>query len=950
MAKSSFYYHGRIFSGFNALQRLLNKGTENSDYKMNNVTSPNYSTIKNQEGERRSDEEVRDAIDEIQGLLFNPRAAFQLFPALLKRLVSITGSDFGSIVAIEADNQVRTLADGVSNLRFFHSASVSGEFHDSVISTWINKGYMPKRSVFFNDPIPRSHCALLKKPTETSSICLLPVIIDGSIRAVFLLGKSRGNYSVDRLGRLLPLIAAVSCALRSAKSVEGSLFGLNKKISDNNFLSTMLASSPLGILVVDEFQSVVISNPAALHMFNAQGNLNDQHHQSMRQRNPFQGMDIRDFIPAYDELFQWSKQDDRYCKLKGIGSPKVWEHQSVTRLDGSIFSANISVFRYTYEQQQFTTLQLQDMSALHAGAQEHQNTLQQLTALTHLVPVGIVRVDINWECSYSNDKWHDISGLSEDETDGLGWINALHSDDVSRVLEDLRECLQKGEAFHAVLRIVTPLGELRWVDLNTQVLFNELGLIDGFLGTVADITERLTYQEKLRRVAEYDALTGLANRNLFQDRLQQAFYTSERTNSQVVVMFMDLDGFKDVNDSLGHDSGDTLLKLVASRLLNELRSGDTVARFGGDEFVILLSDDNSDQYSDAIAAKIVNAIGKPYPIDGQDVFVTASVGIASGNHSDCSPEQILKQADAALYLAKGEGKNNFQVFNDALDQESKARIKLLNLLRVATQLKSFDIAYQPQANTKDKTVVGVEALLRYTDPSGNEIPISEIIPLLEESGLIIEVGKWVISQACKQHRSWLKAGVFSNVCTLSINVSPKQLLDESTIEAIIDSCQRYELSGRLIVEITESVLIDKPNKVKVALEKLKSAGITIALDDFGTGYSSLTYLQRYPFDHIKIDKSFVIDVADDESNAKITVAIITLAKSLGLKITAEGVSNAKSLAMLEYAGADFYQGFYLGKPMLPSQVENHFQGASANASVKNNNENLKERYLTQATG
>ena len=366
---------------------------------MNNVTFTSGSPGKNQRPERRSDDEVRVAINEIQRLLFNPKAAYQLFPTLLKRLISITNSDFGSIVAIEADYPAPVLVKGVSNLRFYHRGTANGEFHDNVIAQWINKGYMPKRSVFFNAPLPRSHHALLKKTDGTASIRLLPVIIDNSLKAVFLLGKCRGDYSVDRLGRLLPLIAAVSCALRSAKSVQGSLFGLNNKISDNHFLSSLLVSSPLGILVVDDHQTVLISNPAASLMFNGHDKSCDQQPRSIEQINPFQGMSIREFVPNYDELFQWSRQDDRYCKLGDIQSPKVWEHQSVTRLDGSIFSANISIFRYTHGDQQFTTLQLQDMSALHAGAQEHQNTLQQLTALTHLVPVGIIRVDINRECS-----------------------------------------------------------------------------------------------------------------------------------------------------------------------------------------------------------------------------------------------------------------------------------------------------------------------------------------------------------------------------------------------------------------------------------------------------------------------------------------------------------------------------------------------------------------------
>jgi len=491
----------------------------------------------------------------------------------------------------------------------------------------------------------------------------------------------------------------------------------------------------------------------------------------------------------------------------------------------------------------------------------------------------------------------------------------VHSDDAKSTLSNLRESLQLGCEFQTELRLVSPLGQVRWVDFNTQVLFDENGTVEGFLGTFADITERLLHQERLRHVAEYDSLTGLANRNLFQDRLQQAFYSSERSGSEVIVFFLDLDGFKDVNDSLGHPIGDSLLQQVSDRLLNVLKKNDTVGRFGGDEFVVLLSLTESKEDVTHIAKKVVDAIAEPFKINEHDIYITASVGIAMGTMPDSSPEQLLKHADAALYIAKNEGKNNFQLFNQQLDNKGKKRIALANQLRFGLKNNHFFLVFQPQAEIANQKLIGFEALLRFRGKNGVVLP-EDFIPILEETGMIIEVGKWIMEEACKQLRTWLNQSLFPEDGFLSINVSPKQLLDESIVPDIFNACQKYQIAPQqLVIELTETVIIDKPKKIKHTMESLKRIGVKLALDDFGTGYSSLSYLQRYPFDHIKIDKSFVADLLIDQNDAKITKAIIALAQSLGLKVTAEGVADIASLNKLKEYGADYYQGYFLSEPM-----------------------------------
>ena len=869
---------------------------------------------------RRSDETIRSAIDAIQNLLFDPQASAKIFPLMLQHITDITDSDYGVILTGSEDGIVPIETDSKQNLYHTHNKKGIAFVCTQTVAHWIEQKVMPMRPAFFNAPIPKSHATLLLNAEQIDSLMILPIVSQNHLRGICILAKHEGNYSGEMVRRLMPLLGSVICALQSAESVKGNLLSLNQKISDNRFLSTLLSTSPTGILVVDQNGQIVISNPAARQMFSVAADPENLDPKVSDIEQPLT-QDVVELLPDFDKLFLWSNQKARYGSDTTESNTYIWEDQTARRTDGSQFVVNISVFRYTHGNQRFTALQVQDITAMRENAEEYQQASQQLNALTHLVPVGIIRVDNEWNCVYANDKWYEFSGLIHEESLGASWVNAIHSDDIKSVLERLREALQIGSEFQAEFRLVSPLGQIRWVDFNTQVLFDDHGAVQGFLGTFADITERLLHQERLRHVAEYDSLTGLANRNLFQDRLQQAFYNSERDGSDVTVFFLDLDGFKDVNDSLGHDTGDKLLQQVAERLLNALRKNDTVARFGGDEFVVLLSNTDNSTDKANIATKVIESIAEPYVIDNQDVFVTASIGIATGKSHGNSPEQILKQADAALYLAKAEGKNNFQLFNDDLDKEAKSRIQLANQLRTALKKNRFYLDYQPQVIVSDQQVIGFEALLRFKDDQNETIMPDDFIPILEESGMIIDVGKWIIEDACKQLRLWMNAGQFPDNGFLSINVSPKQLLDESTLSTIINACNKYQVEPeQLVIEITESVLIDKPNKVQKAMALLKSIGVNLALDDFGTGYSSLSYLQRYPFDHIKIDKSFVADLLTDENDAKITKAIIALAQSLGLKITAEGVSDAQSLEMLRTYGADYCQGFFLGKAVSPSKA------------------------------
>lgn len=866
----------------------------------------------NSKNNRRSDQPVRNAIDAIQELLFDPQAAHNILSVLLQHVVQITESDYGVVFAVNKDASVPISSAKLTEpLHVICQEGGIAFIDERLMRHWATRNMLTLRPVCYNDPIPDHYRQLLVHPDHIAALCVLPIVSHGQLNAFCLLAKSQGTYSSDVARRLMPVLGSTICALQSTQSVRGDFLGLDQKIADNRYLSSLMSSSPLGVIVVSPSKTILTCNPVAHDVFYP---LSASEQDSVAHERLL-GKSILSFIPDYELLFKWSHQRARYGTNRPVVLPQVWEAQTAIRGDGTKFLVNMTVFRYTHGSQRFTTLQIQDTSAMRESIEEYQQASQQLSALTQLVPVGIIRVDMHWNCVYANDKWYEFTGLISEETLGQQWINAIHESDVKSLLEELRDHLRHGSNYQKELQLVSPLGDVRWVELNTRVLFDEQGELQGFLATFADITERLLHEEKLRQLAEYDSLTGLTNRRLFQDRLQQAFYASERDGSVISIFFLDLDGFKDINDSLGHDAGDKLLEEVAQRLLDTLRRNDTVARFGGDEFVVLLGASEEKVDSMHVAQKILNVIAKPYEIFDQEVFITVSIGIAEGAHGTSSPNNLMKQADTALYLAKGEGKNNIQVFNKKLEEEAQTRVTLVNQLRQALKRNQFRLFFQPVADVKSQEVVGFEALLRFQDHNHQLVEPDVFIPILEDTGMIIDVGKWVIDRVCQQLHTWQSQSLFPEHGFLAFNVSPKQLLDDSIVDTILQACNRYHVNPHnLIMEVTETVIISQSNKVDKVLRDIKAIGLRLALDDFGTGYSSLSYLQKYPFDHIKVDKSFVDDLSPDSNDIEITRSIIALARSLKLKVTAEGVESAESLAVLSELGADFYQGYLLGKP------------------------------------
>lgn len=434
----------------------------------------------------------------------------------------------------------------------------------------------------------------------------------------------------------------------------------------------------------------------------------------------------------------------------------------------------------------------------------------------------------------------------------------------------------------------------------------------GTYGTARDITERKEAEEFINFQAYHDLLTRLPNRALFKDRLSLAITHAKRNTQSLAVMFLDLDRFKVVNDTLGHAMGDRLLQSVSMRLENCLREGDTLSRFGGDEFTLLLPDISSKEDARKIARKVINVLKEPFMLGEHEVFVGVSVGIAMYDEAGNSVEQLIQNADIAMYHVKGRGKDGYQFYSDSMNVTCSNRLKIERDMRNALDNKEFRVYYQPQINAATGGIIGVEALIRWHHPERGIIYPSEFIPLAEETKLIVDISEWVLKTACAEVKSWIDAG--HKEIRLAVNFSPSQVEHPRFVNMLFRQLEEYNFPPEnLEIELTENVIMNDLEHMIQKLSKLADHGITIAIDDFGTGYSSLNYLHKLPIHTLKVDQSFVHDIQNSENEACIVNAIVAMAHGLKLNIVAEGVETASQLEYLKSLGCHEIQGFFFGK-------------------------------------
>ncbi|MEO8696642.1 MAG: EAL domain-containing protein, partial [Acidimicrobiales bacterium] len=537
--------------------------------------------------------------------------------------------------------------------------------------------------------------------------------------------------------------------------------------------------------------------------------------------------------------------------------------------------------------------------------------------------IGAAIADLDGIATRVNPSLCSFLGRSADELVGHRSAEFTHPDDVAFSHAAFMRMGPGHDSYADQRRYVRPDGSIVWALCNIALVRDEMGAPQYFFTQLQDITVRKVVEEELVQQALHDSLTGLPNRALLTDRLIHGLAGSRRRGTQVGVIFLDVDHFKVVNDSLGHTSGDDLLRQAAERIAGAIRPGDTVARFGGDEFVVVCDDVNLADTTQ-IAARVLEALSQPCVIGGQDVHVTASLGIAiSDEHA--TPESLLRDSDAAMYRAKERGRGRVEVFDEAVRLKAEARLATESALRRGLEREEFVLHFQPIVDLSSGTMVGTEALLRWRHPERGLVSPADFIPIAEATGLIVPLGAWVLEAACRQLIEWQ---VTAPALTMAVNVSVRQMLAPGITRLVENVLLRTGVRPEdLCLELTESVFMEDVEYFERILASLKALGLRLAIDDFGTGYSSLSYLKRFPVDGVKVDRSFIDGLGTEPHDSALVAAIIAMAAALGLDVTAEGVETQQQLAILEQLHCGRAQGFYLARPM-PAADMTRFLAAS----------------------
>jgi diguanylate cyclase (GGDEF)-like protein/PAS domain S-box-containing protein len=551
-------------------------------------------------------------------------------------------------------------------------------------------------------------------------------------------------------------------------------------------------------------------------------------------------------------------------------------------------------------------------AALRQSEEKYRNILETIQE-------GYFEVDLNGNFTFFNDSMCRIIGYSKEELLGMSHKQLTNKETAKEVFQAFNKVYTTGEPSKAFdWQIIRKNGDKRYVEASVSLQKDSSGKPTGFKGIVRDITERKRTEQQINYMATHDILTGLPNRLMFSQLLNQAIRSAQRHKRQLAVLFIDLDSFKTINDALGHEAGDRLLKEMARRFKRSLRAEDVVGRLGGDEFVILTEEVDELSQIANVAQKILANTIQPMSLQGEECRVTASIGISIYPGDGTDEQTLIKNADMAMYFAKEEGKNNYQFYSKDIQSLSNRRFSIETNLRRALERNELSLKYQAKVDFKTGMITGVEALLRWKNTSIGLITPTQFIPVAEETGLIVPIGRWVMKTACAQNVAWQREGL-PPIC-MAVNLSLRQLMDENLLKDIQAALDESGMSPKLLeLEITESMVMENPAHMITVLTDIKKLGVRLAIDDFGTGYSSLAQIKNFPIDTLKVDRSFIRNLSQDSENQSITKAIITMGKNLSLTVVAEGVETQEQKDFLSGLICDEMQGFHFSKPIAPDQ-------------------------------
>ncbi len=604
------------------------------------------------------------------------------------------------------------------------------------------------------------------------------------------------------------------------------------------------------------------------------------------------------------------------------GFKACWAHPTLSpsdRLFGVIGMYHREARGPSEEEMEFV-IDVSDLVGIAIERDQVERRMRTLSSAIEQTDDTVMITDKEGIVEYVNPAYERTSGYSRDEVLGKNpnIVKSGHHD--TAFYARLWDTIRCGDVFREVFINRRKDGVLFHEEKTITPIRDEQGEPIQYVSTGKDISERIEVQERLSHLAHHDALTDLGNRALLLDHLEEALALAQRNEHMVALLYLDLDRFKTINDSLGHSVGDSLLKAVAQRLHNCIRGGDTIARLGGDEFTVLLPNVHDVGGPAHVAQNLLEVLRPSIAVDGHEVFVNASIGITICPDDGNTAEDLLKCADLAMYRAKSAGGDAYEFFTEDMTVQTVRRLDMEHKLRYALERNEFSLHYQPRADIQSGQICGLEALLRWYQPELGEVAPVDFIPVLEETGLIIPVGEWVIQTACSYAQRLRAARL--GMLRIAVNLSTRQFRDRNLVKSIEQCLQHSGLAGwHLELEITESLLIENIDTTIAILSELHAMGIHISIDDFGTGYSSLAYLKRYPIDTLKIDRAFVRDITTDEDDKAIVIAIISMSRSLGYSVIAEGVETKEQLAFLRLQGCDELQGNFLSRPLGAEDLE-----------------------------